>query len=235
MQRINVLDLSHHNTPVLPDFAALKENGVFGVIHKASQGQHFKDGLYAKRRRACTDAGMYWGAYHFLDSSDAAAQAAWFLECSGLSDPGYDLVKTPLLLACDYENSDAQPSLQQCMAFMREIDRAKPEGLCWLYSGNLIRETLKPHVGGHQDGAMISATSFFQNHPLWLAEYGPKVQCPWPWNEAIPKSSDEARPLSAPGVMLWQHTEKGRVNPLVGNTDGNFFDGTFEDLGKVWL
>jgi lysozyme len=235
-RHINVIDMYHgNNEGKIPDFAALKANGVFGIIHKASQGTHFKDGCYKARRRACVDAGLYWGAYHFLDGSDAETQAAWFLECAGLSDPAYDILKTPLLLACDYENSDHQPTLRQCMEFMRSVDRAKPDGLCWLYSGNLIRETLKPHAGGHLDPVMIGAANFFQNHPLWLAEYGPKIQLPWPWGDEISKSSNEATPLPAPGAMLWQFTEKGRVNPLIGNSDGNFFDGTFEDLGKVWI
>jgi lysozyme len=228
---INVIDMYHGNN--VPDgaFATLRINGVYGIIHKASQGLHYIDPLYSKRRKLAAAAGLLWGAYHFLDSTDPEKQATAFLDAAGISDPNSD----PILVACDYENSANQPSLQQCMTFMATIDRATPDGVhCVLYSGNLIRETLKPHVGGHQDSAMQGVEYFFQQHRLWLAEYGPREITPWPWDQAIVKSSNESEGMPAPGVWLWQFTEKGRA-ALPGMTDGNFFDGTFEELQKRWL
>jgi lysozyme len=232
MQRmINVIDMYHGNVVKTSDFVALRNAGIIAIVHKASQGLHYADPFYADRRKAALDAGLLWGAYHFLDSSDAGAQAKFFLQCvdaTGNADP--------IMLACDYENSDHQPTLQQCMQFMSAVDRATLPGVqCALYSGNLIRETLRPHVGGHQDGDMHGVQLFFQNHRLWLAEYGPKEQIPYPWNLPIVKSSNEATALPPPGVWMWQFTEKGRVNPLTGNTDGNFFDGTIDDLKARWL
>lgn len=229
---INVIDMYHGNTVKTSDFAALRGAGVFAIVHKASQGTHFRDGAYKDRRKAATDAGMLWGAYHFLDGSDVETQAENFLAACGITDAGSD----PFLLACDFENSDHQASLKQCMQFMSLIDRASPPGVsCALYSGNLIRETLRPHVGGHLDSEMSGVKLFFQQHRLWLAEYGPSANVPYPWNEPIVKTSDESADIPAPGVWLWQFTEKGRVNPLVGNTDGNFYDGTFEELKAHWL
>lgn len=229
---INVIDMYHGNN--VPDgaFPVLKRAGVFGIVHKASQGLHYIDPLYSKRRAQATAAGLLWGAYHFLDATDAEAQATAFLDASGISDPNSE----PILVACDFENSSSQPSLQQCMTFMSVVDRATPEGVhCVLYSGNLIRETLKPHPGGHQDNAMQGAEAFFQQHRLWLAQYGPTENIPWPWNTPVVKSGDEATAMAAPGVWLWQFTEKGRAAPLPGLTDGNFFDGTFEELQARWL
>lgn len=228
---INVIDMYHGNAVKNPDFAALKGAGVFGIIHKASQGAHYADPAYAGRRKAAQDAGLLWGAYHFLTNADAKAQADWFLKCSGISAINSD----PILLAADFENSSAQPALHQLREFMAEVDQAVPGVQCVLYSGNLIRETLTPPAPGHTAPDMRGVNYFFQQHRLWLAEYGPRENIPYPWNETVPKSSDEATPIPAPGVWLWQFTETGRVNPLVGKTDGNYFDGTFEQLSQRWL
>lgn len=230
-RRINIVDMYHGNLAASGAFATMKGNGLYGIIHKASQGSHYRDPAYPGRRVLAQQAGLLWGAYHFLDSSDAKAQADFFLECSGITDANSD----PFLLAVDYENSAYLPSLQQLMTFMQEVDSAVPGVQCVVYSGNLIRETLKPHIGGHQDNSMDGAQFFFQQHRLWLAEYGPKEQVPWPWNQPVAKASNEAATLPAPGVWLWQFTEKGNFNPLSGKTDGNFFDGTFDECQARWL
>lgn len=226
---INVIDMYHGNAVPDPDFAALKANGIFGIIHKASQGIGYRDPAYAERRVAAQAAGLLWGAYHFLDSSDPKAQADFFLDCSGATKGD------PIMLACDYENSPRQPSLWQCANFMREVDSVRPEIQSVLYSGNLIRETLKPQIAGHQATDMLGIEMFFQQHRLWLAEYGPQEKAPSPWCDPIIKSSDGSTPMPAPGVWLWQFTEKGRFAPLQGLTDGNFFDGTFDQLSQRWL
>lgn len=229
---INVIDMYHGNKINAGDFPALRNAGVYGIIHKCSQGLHFVDPMYTSRRAAAEAAGLLWGAYHFIDATDPVKQAEAFLAASGITDAN----SAPCLLACDYENSPHQASLQQCMQFIAAVDQnSPPDVACVLYSGNLIRETLKPHLGGHQDSSMQGVDAFFQQRRLWLAEYGPKEQVPYPWNLPIAKSSNEAASLAAPGVWLWQFTEKGRVNPLTGNTDGNFFDGTFDDLKARWL
>lgn len=226
---INVIDMYHGNKVSNPNFAALRANGVMGIIHKASQGLHFRDPAYASRRVAAQAAGLLWGAYHFLDSTDAKAQADFFIECSGIGNGD------PILLAADFENSAHQPALSQLVTFMREVDSVHPDVQCVLYSGNLIRETLKPSAGGHQHPDMLGSEYFFQQHRLWLAQYGPQAKSPWPWSEPIVKTSNEEAEIPAPGVWLWQFTERGRVNPLTGNTDGNFFDGTFAELQARWL
>jgi GH25 family lysozyme M1 (1,4-beta-N-acetylmuramidase) len=232
MRQINVIDMYHGNVVKTSDFVALRGAGVFAVVHKASQGMNYRDPAYAARKAAVLAAGMLWGAYHFMDNSDVEKQVANFLGASGINDANAD----PILLACDYEDSSNAPTLQQCYQFMASVDRNSPPGVgCVLYSGNRIRETLKPSAGGHMDPSMIGVETFFQQHRLWLAEYGPKEQVPFPWNTPIVKSSDQATAINAPGVWLWQFTENARVQPLVGNTDGNFFDGTFDDLKARWL
>lgn len=232
-QTINVIDMYHGNVVTGAAFADLRKAGIMAIIHKASQGSRYRDPAYSGRRKNAEDAGLLWGAYHFMDASEPIKQAENFLEASGISDPN----SSPIMLACDYENNgQSTAALHQCMTFMQEVDRNSPPGVsCVLYSGNLIRETLQPHAGGHQNPDMHGYETFFQMHRLWLAEYGPKEKVPFPWNMPIAKSSNEAASIAAPGVWLWQFTERGRVNPLTGNTDGNFFDGDFDALKARWL
>lgn len=220
--KINVLDMFHgDNREALPDFRTLKNFGVHATIHKASQGIHYADPKYKARRAVCQDAGMLWGAYHFLDSSPAADQADFFLNSCGASNGD------PILLAADYETSNQPPSLLQLMEFLKIVDAATPSR-CVIYSGNLIRETLRPPGGGFRSPQMVGSEQFFQTHRLWLAEYGPHERIPFPWCEKI---SEE---IPAPGVFLWQFTDRAHVNPIIGNVDGNFFDGDFAALAKGW-
>lgn len=232
---INVIDMYHGNEANNMAFAAMKQAGLFAVIHKASQGPRYHDPKYTERRKAALDAGLLWGAYHFMISGNIDEQAESFLQASGVNDGN-----GPLLLACDYEDystqSQAAASLKECYRFMQIVDQNSPDGVqCVLYSGNRIRETLKPHTGGHQDQEMVGIESFFMSHRLWLAQYGPAVRVPWPWDQPVAKTGDQSTPMTPPGVWLWQFTEKGRFTPLRGLTDGNFYNGTFEQLQNDWL
>lgn len=224
---INVVDLFHgDNQERVPDFAAIKAAGVLAVIHKASQGRGYVDPRYTDRKKAALDAGLLWGAYHFLDASPPQDQADHFLNAvhGGDFEPG------SVLLACDFERwPTSQPTLNHAYQFMRACDMDQGASTsCVLYSGDVIRETCRPHVGGHQNSAMIGVDEFMRKHRLWLAQYGPTAKVPWPWNEAREDSP-------APGVWLWQWTETGNVPGCKGHVDGNYFAGTPTDLATHWV
>lgn len=226
---INVLDMFHgDNRENIPDFVALKAAGIMAVWHKVSQGLAYIDPKFAQRRAAADAAGMPFGGYHFLNSQDADGQADFFMKNADIAGVGSGT--SPLALACDYEDGGGA-ALHQAQSFMVNVDRSSPPGTqCVLYSGNRIRETLpRPIPGGHVADDMKGAVQFFAMHRLWLAEYGPHMNIPFPWNLPI---SDTVK---APGVWLWQFTENARVNPIVGNVDGNFYNGTAEQLAAHWL
>lgn len=222
----NVLDMFHgDNREALPDFAALKASGIIAIWHKASQGLHYVDPKYQARRKAAQDAGLLFGAYHFQDATDPDNQADAFLNACGISSSA-----PAIAVANDYEDGGGA-ALHQCVAIMGNIDRNTPQGThSVLYSGNRIRETLKAPVGGHVAQDMLGAAQFFAMHRLWLAEYGPHENIPWPWN--VPLTTDSTK---IPGIWLWQFSEKGRVNPIVGNVDVNFYNGTADQLAVNWL
>jgi lysozyme len=205
-----VVDISHHNTVV--DLHATAAAGVWGVIHKATQGAGYRDPTYAQRRQPAADAGMLWGAYHFGDNSDPAAQVASFLN---YAQPGNDT-----LLVLDYEDHPSGKSRTmrptQMVAFLREIERRTGRKAA-LYSGNRIKEDI--HALSIPDRAYVC------EHPLWLCQYGPKPSLPMGFTRSF----------------LWQYTD-GQVGPqphgipgIKGLVDLNVFNGTREDLESVWI
>ncbi len=77
IQGLNVvIDLSHFN-PVT-SFQEIKQSGIVGVIHKATEGTNWADPTYASRKPQALAAGLWWGAYHFGINEDGAAQAQVF-------------------------------------------------------------------------------------------------------------------------------------------------------------
>lgn len=79
---INVIvDLSHWNQNV--NFKLAKEDGIIGVIHKATQGLKYVDPKYAERRKKAEDLGPLWGAYHFGIGKNGRDQADHFLDTVG--------------------------------------------------------------------------------------------------------------------------------------------------------
>lgn len=215
----NVLDLYYQDNmndrQHSIDFAGLVDNGVMAIFHKASQGLHFRDPLYATRRKKAFQAGLLWGAYHFLDNGDAEQQAENFLASCGFDDPTLPM---PMVFA-DYEQNGGNTAvLHQLQTFITRVNAAAPGMNCGVYSSNLIRETLRPAEGGHVHPDMIGAADFFKRCPLWLAEYGPHENIPWPWESA----------------MLWQFNDRGKFSQIVGPVDVNLFAGSREKLAAFW-
>jgi GH25 family lysozyme M1 (1,4-beta-N-acetylmuramidase) len=217
----NVLDLYHgDNRDAVPNFTEIRDNGIWAIIHKASQGNAMTDKQYAPRRAAALADGLLWGAYHFMDASDPVVQAKHFLDVAQPDDN--------TLLACDFEKSSSTPSLHQAKDFMAYVDANAPgQVTCVLYSGDLIRESLRTNAGGHQAQGMAGAEMFFAQHRLWLAEYGPHANIPWPWSDKMLSQN-----WSSP--FLWQYSEKGKINPILGNVDLNFYAGSLDDLKANW-
>lgn len=149
----NIIDLSHHNAR--PDFEAARQDGIVGVIHKATQGTKFRDPAYIGNGTRARAAELWWGAYHFGVAGDGAAQADYFLE--------FVRPDKRTLLVLDYEPNKSPittMSLYQAEAFVKRI-KEKTGRWPGLYSGHLIKEEL-----GNRPPHSIFAQCF-----LWLAQY----------------------------------------------------------------
>ena len=187
----------------LIDWEKVKEAGILGIIHKATEGSHFIDPMYHERERKARAHGLLWGAYHFMRPGDVGDQVSKFISVVGkipASGPPF----TRYVL--DYE--DEKLALWQAERWLELIHTVTGQR-AWLYGGGLLKEQLERR---HHN-----ALSQF---PLWLAEYGPVAKVPplWPKYVLWQRTGDGIGPgiHDVPGI--------GRKQDI------NYFDGTDEEL-----
>jgi lysozyme len=156
-----VIDLSHYNS--VTSFDEVKQGGVLGVIHKATEGTGWSDPTYTARKSQALAAGLWWGAYHFGVNEDGTAQAQYFLS---IVKPG-----PQDLLALDFEeNPSSQMTIAQAEQFVTEIYNQTGR-----YPGFYSDALAGNMLGGKQD-------SILANCWFWRAEYGgslPSVPPTW--------------------------------------------------------
>jgi len=192
MPTARVIDLSHHNT-VPESLWPARESGIWGVIHKATEGTSFVDSKLGARFALAHEAGMLWGGYHFIRPGNIAQQADHFVRTMA----PYTDDKT--LFALDYE--DAGVTLAQCDDFMDNVELSTGRS-CVLYSGHVLKDAIK----AGQPGAVDLA-----ERRLWLAQYASSPTAPdgfaiWLW-----QYSDKGE---VPGI-----TPPTDVNAYAGTVD----------------
>src|SRR5499427_3370065 len=72
-----VVDLSHWDK--VDSFDDAKDDGVVGIIHKATESNNYFDPTYNQRKEDALVAGLLWGAYHFLRPGNIKDQAQYFV------------------------------------------------------------------------------------------------------------------------------------------------------------
>lgn len=198
-----VIDI-YHGDPV-NDFGAVKNFGIIGVIHKCTEAQRYVDSSYVGRRKAFTDIGLKWGAYHFFHG-DGKGEADYFLSHA---DPDQTT-----LLALDWETTlqGYTPTADQAKVFIERIAEKTGQKPV-IYSGHAAKEKIH------------GKDAFFGSHRLWLAQYASQWSCqaswqkPWLWQN----NGDNygPGPHHIPGVS--------------GYCDNNtIVEGTAEDLIASW-
>ena len=150
-----VFDISHYET-VSQNFTETAAAGIAAVILKATQGTGFVDPTFLSRVAEAKAAGLLVGAFHFLDGSNPAEQAAHFLTVAK-SEGGVSL------LAIDWEPYPAsQASVMQAATAVASVHAAT--GM-WPIA--------------YMSRFMLSApNATLSKCPLWLAEYGSNPICP---------------------------------------------------------
>ena len=104
-----IVDISHHNT--VRDFSEVAAAGIWGVIHKATQGSTYVDPEYRERRQLAGAQGLLWGAYHFNTGDPVKEQVDFFLDTAEPDE------KT--LLVLDFEDYRlSNMSVQQAVEFV---------------------------------------------------------------------------------------------------------------------
>lgn len=196
-------------TRTQPDsFKKAKAAGLWGCIHKASEGSTWHDPKYRDRRAMAAEAGLLWGAYHFNLGDDYKTQAKNFITSA---EPDEDT-----LLVLDFEDYvRGNMSVHNAVKFMKMVeDMCGRE--CAIYSGNRLKETISE--------LSKSDFEYITSKRLWLCQYGPKPVVPkgfkkyWLWQ------------YTGDGIGPLPHQIDG-FNP---GEDLNVYDGSFEQLKKEW-
>lgn len=160
-----VIDLSHHNS-IPESLHPARDAGIWGVIHKATEGTGFVDGKLEARFHLAKDAGMLWGGYHFLRPGNITRQAEFF--CATMAPYTDDQT----LFACDFEVAGI--ALFEVDQFMDVVERLSGRS-CVLYTGH----SLKDAIAAGQSGA-----GPLQERRLWLAQYASQPILPKGWKSA---------------------------------------------------
>jgi len=103
----NVVNLSHYDM-MRPDFAAMRHQGIVGVIHEATYPPFVRDPKYLDRQTGALQAGLLWGAYHYGNGSDPIRQADHFLSVVSSSWARANPAVRPstgVLLVLDFEKN----------------------------------------------------------------------------------------------------------------------------------
>ena len=176
----NVVNLSHYDL-MRPDFAAMKSEGIVGVIHEATYPRFDRDAQYAVRQQAAVQAGLLWGAYHYADATDPVRQADHFLRVVSDAWTQSGALSRPsgVLLVLDFEKNGHYPGgtmrADQAVAFVERI-RERTGKYPGLYSGEYhLRQVLNSPKVSPAYKRVLS------NCWLWIANYHyePRATAPW--------------------------------------------------------
>jgi GH25 family lysozyme M1 (1,4-beta-N-acetylmuramidase) len=200
-----VVDLSHHNT--VNDFSHIKEDGIIGIIHKATQGLNFVDDKYATRKDRAIALDLLWGAYHFGIGGNPIGQAEHFL----------NTVKpdAKTLLAVDFETNPDGATMTLAEA-EQLVDHIHQQTGRWplLYTSRTFMK----------DAAPGNPATILSNCPLWVASYQDAPSIPKQWGDKW-TFWQYTNGVNGP--------EPHRVKGIV-RCDRNQFSGTPEELRALW-
>ena len=220
-----VIDISHNVT--VSDFRAVRNSGILGLIHKATEGGDWVDPSYAARRPQAEAAGLLWGAYHFgTRQYSGSEQAQAFLS---LVRPG-----PTTMMALDLEPNDRNPrntmTLAQAEAFVATVQRMTGR-LPLLYTHPQWANGQKYGRRGLSLGEPVQPGSLLARCDLWLADYRENPEIPWAWADR--------------GWRLWQYAadqtetdmaygSQARTVDGVTHCDRNLFAGDVPGLYRFW-
>jgi lysozyme len=177
----NVVNLSHYDM-MRPDFAAMKRQGIVGVIHEATYPPFARDAKYLDRQLGALQAGLLWGAYHYGNASDPVRQADHFLSAVSSAWAQANPATRPsagVLLVLDFEKNGHYPGgtmrPDQAVAFVERI-RERTGVYPGIYSGeyHLGQVLNSPRVTNAQRKSLTNCW-------LWIANYSkqPRAMAPW--------------------------------------------------------
>jgi lysozyme len=201
----NVIDISHFQT--VSSFQQVKDNGIVGVFHKATQGRTVVDAKYHSRRQRALDVGLMWGAYHFGVKGNVEQQVDHFLDT--VNPTAADL----LVLDFEPNHETDTMTLAEAERFVTLV-KERTGRFPGLYSGqSFIRQKL-----GNNTNTVL------KNCFLWIARYSserPRVPPAWTtftlWQYTDGNADDQPHQVTG-----------------IGRCDRDKFNGNLEGLQRLW-
>jgi lysozyme len=226
----SVVNLSHYDL-MHPNFVAMKEEGIIGVIHEATYPRYQRDDKYYRRQVAATEAGLLWGAYHFGDGTNPIRQADHFLNVVGALRPAVRSDSTKpgpgVLLVLDFERNGHYPGGTMTVGdAVRFVERIKQR--TGKYPGLYCSEYhLRQMLYGRGSSQAYRRT--LANCWLWIANYHNEPRNTAPWND----------------WRLWQYCGDGKCDlrprhrfpksiSNIRKAERNIFRGTNVALRSFW-
>jgi lysozyme len=212
----DVLASDVHGGDPVRDFRTLGGQGIWGVIHKATQGVGVADKTYAPRMRCARAAGLLTGAYHFNTGDSIPGQVSHFFD---VAQPD-----AQTMMALDFEdNRLSQMSLAQAVQFLQLADEKLGRPL-WVYSGNRIKSLIV------NQSAEIRQT--FAKRHFWLCEYGPTVRMVDDNHHQLPWIQPTLWQFTGDGIGPQPHALAGIITKGI---DINSYAGTIDQLRHDWV
>ena len=196
---IQGMDVARYQGPV--DFNRVYGSGIHFVYMKATEGKDYLDPNFRENWRKSRAAGMAHGAYHFMTwCSTAAEQARWFIK----NVPAEEDALPPVL---DLEwNHDSSCKVKFSRADMLE-------------KIHVMLDAMEKHTGK----LPIIYTDITFHNDILKGEH---------FDNAFWLRSTAAEPPARYGNrrwMLWQWTQTGTLNGVLGEVDRNAFYGDEND------
>ena len=195
-RRVLLIDLSNNNPDPI-DWHAVKAAGVYGVLHKVSEGTGFTDRYWPERARRARAAGLHVGGYHFArPGGDPLAQATLFVGHLG------KIERRDLHPALDLETNDQHLSPTSLWAWARSfgahVHAMTGARVFWYTYPAYLAEQAWTHTLGNGAG-------------LWIASYGPNDGR----DHGVPAGS--IKPWRR--YVAHQFTSVGKIAGVKGNVD----------------
>lgn len=159
-----VIDIYSRTKVNNDSFVKAKADGIWAVIHKASEGETYKDKTVQKRRQMAVDAGLLVGFYHFNYGNDYKDQVSNFIEAAQPDEE--------TLICLDFEDHVVDMSITAAVSFMKEIEDRLAKS-CAIYSGNRLKQ--------YYPNLSKSDQLYLASKKLWVAQYSPKLTLPKNW------------------------------------------------------
>ena len=203
---LKLIDISHYQN--ITDLNAVKNDGLSGIICKATDGLLFTDSTFSYRMTHIPKLGIIPGSYHFARPlQDPVKQSQKY--CRTITPWG------PLLTALDLEESHADTQVSEDWA-QNSVDENCAWVLAWLaefkknFVGLPFIYSRYNFMNQYLKGLDLST------YPSWIADY-----------------ESQTSPTLLPYFKTWscwQRSESDHEAGIVGPNDLDVFNGTIEDL-----